>query len=68
MVTVWNHLGEYVGCLGVEKWNILMNEHKAMNCWHVIDAEALVGLLRRAAAGESPDLLYFETYVNGQER
>jgi hypothetical protein len=32
--------------------------------WHVINGETLIGLLRRAHAGEDPDLLYIEEYVN----
>ena len=32
--------------------------------WWCISGEALLDLLRRAAAGESPDLLYAEAYAN----
>lgn len=35
-------------------------------CWHVIDRERLMQLLRRAHAGEDPDLLYIEEYVNAE--
>ncbi|MCK9896957.1 hypothetical protein [Frankia sp. AgB32] len=32
--------------------------------WHVIRGEDLLDLLRRAAAGEDPDLLYAEAWAN----
>jgi hypothetical protein len=32
--------------------------------WHVISGEDLLALLRRAAAGEDPDLLYAEAWAN----
>ncbi len=32
--------------------------------WHVIEGVRLIELLRRANAGENPDLLYIEEYVN----
>lgn len=32
--------------------------------WHVIAGEELLALLRRVAAGESPDLVYAEEYAN----
>ena len=32
--------------------------------WHVISGERLQELLRRAHAGENPDLIYIEEYVN----
>lgn len=32
--------------------------------WHVISGERLLELLRRAAAGEDPELLYIEEYAN----
>ncbi len=32
--------------------------------WHVISDLDLMALLRRAHAGEEPDLLYIEEYVN----
>ena len=34
--------------------------------WWCISGEALVALLRRAAAGEDPDLLYAEAYANSR--
>lgn len=35
-------------------------------CWHVIDRERLLELLRRAHGGEDPNLLYIEEYVNAK--
>ena len=35
-------------------------------CWHVIEAKRLMKLLRRAHAGENPDLIYIEEYVNAE--
>lgn len=35
-----------------------------MNGWWVMRADALLDLLKRAAAGEDPDLLYAEHYAN----
>ncbi len=32
--------------------------------WHVISGERLLELLRRASAGEDPDLLYAEEWAN----
>lgn len=32
--------------------------------WHVINGERLLELLRRAAAGENPDLVYAEEWAN----
>lgn len=32
--------------------------------WHVISGDALLDLLRRAAVGEDPDLLYAEEWAN----
>ena len=32
--------------------------------WHVISGEALLAMLRRVAAGEDPDMVYAEGYVN----
>ena len=32
--------------------------------WHVISGDTLLDLLRRAAAGEEPDLLYAEEWAN----
>lgn len=34
--------------------------------WWTIQGEALLGLLRRAASGEDPDLLYAEAYANAE--
>ena len=34
--------------------------------WHVIDSKRLIALLRRAHAGENPDVLYIEEYVNAE--
>ena len=34
--------------------------------WWTIKGEALLDLLRRAAAGEDPDLLYAEAYANAE--
>jgi hypothetical protein len=34
--------------------------------WHVIESSRLLELLRRAHAGENPDLLYIEEYVNAE--
>lgn len=36
--------------------------------WHAISGELLLQLLRRAAAGENPDLLYLELVANAAER
>ncbi len=36
--------------------------------WHVISGEDLLGLLRRAAAGEDPDLLYAEAWANADHQ
>jgi hypothetical protein len=35
-------------------------------CWHVVADDRLMELLRRAHAGEDPDLLYIEEYVNAE--
>lgn len=32
--------------------------------WHVIPGEALLSMLRRVEAGESPDMVYAEEYAN----
>ena len=32
--------------------------------WWVISGEALMGILRRVAQGEQPDLVYTEEYAN----
>ena len=32
--------------------------------WHVISGEQLLEMLRRVAAGESPDLVYAEAWAN----
>jgi hypothetical protein len=32
--------------------------------WHVISGQDLLAMLRRVAAGEDPDLVYIEEYVN----
>lgn len=32
--------------------------------WHVISGESLLGMLRRAAAGEDPDMVYAEEWAN----
>jgi hypothetical protein len=34
--------------------------------WWAISGDALLDLLRRAAAGEDPDLLYAEEYANAE--
>jgi hypothetical protein len=34
--------------------------------WWVISGEFLIELLRRAQAGEDPDLLYAEAYANSE--
>lgn len=34
--------------------------------WHVVAGEDLLALLRRAAGGEDPDLLYTEAWANAQ--
>lgn len=34
--------------------------------WHVIEGEDIRELLRRAHAGEDPELLYMEAYVNAE--
>ena len=34
--------------------------------WHVISGEDLLTMLRRVAAGEDPDMVYAEEYVNAQ--
>ena len=33
-------------------------------CWHVISSDDLLAMLRRCHAGEDPDLVYLEEYVN----
>ena len=35
-------------------------------CWHVIERKAIMELLRRAHAGEDPELLYIEAYANAK--
>jgi hypothetical protein len=35
--------------------------------WHVIEGEDIRDLLRRAHAGEDPELLYIEAYVNAEK-
>ena len=34
--------------------------------WHVISGEQLLEMLRRVQAGEDPDLVYLEAYVNAE--
>lgn len=34
--------------------------------WHVISGEMLLDYLRRAAAGEDPDLLFAELWANAE--
>lgn len=34
--------------------------------WWAISGDLLIDSLRRAAAGEDPDLLYAELYANGE--
>ena len=34
--------------------------------WHVISGEQLLAMLRRVAAGESPDLVYAEEWANAE--
>jgi hypothetical protein len=34
--------------------------------WHVISGEQLLEILRRAAAGEDPDLLFAELWANAR--
>jgi hypothetical protein len=34
--------------------------------WHVISGEDLLAMLRRVQAGEDPDLVYAEEYVNAE--
>jgi hypothetical protein len=34
--------------------------------WHVISGEDLLAMLRRVAAGEEPDMVYAEEYVNAE--
>lgn len=34
--------------------------------WHVISGEGLLELLRRANAGEDPDLLFAEAWANAE--
>lgn len=36
--------------------------------YHVISGEALLELLRRAAAGEDPELLYAEEWANAEHQ
>lgn len=33
-------------------------------CWHVVSSADLLAMLRRCHAGEDPDLVYLEEYVN----
>lgn len=39
-----------------------------MSCWWTIHEEAILEMLRRVAAGESPDEVYAEFYVNAESR
>lgn len=41
-----------------------MTERVTALGWWVIKGEDLLDLLKRAAAGEDPDLLYAETFAN----
>lgn len=36
--------------------------------WWAISGEAFMDAMRRAAAGEDPDLLYAEHYANAEQR
>lgn len=36
--------------------------------WWVVSGENLLDMLRRAAAGEDPDLIYAEEYANGERQ
>ncbi len=42
-----------------------MDEDRGMDWW-CISGEGLLSLLRRAASGEDPDLLYAEAYANSR--
>ena len=37
-------------------------------CWHVMEGKLIMELLRRAHAGEDPELLYIEAYANATKR
>jgi hypothetical protein len=44
-------------------------KHPAVvNCWWVISSETLLDALHRVAAGEDPDLVYLEEYVNAERQ
>jgi hypothetical protein len=32
--------------------------------WHVISSDQMLSMLRRVAAGEDPEMVYLEEYVN----
>lgn len=34
--------------------------------WHVIHGDSLMAMLRRVAAGEDPEMVYLEEYVNAE--
>ena len=34
--------------------------------WHVISSDDMLRLLRRVAAGEDPEMVYLEEYVNAE--
>lgn len=38
------------------------------NQWWVIKGNDLMEMLQRAHAGEDPDVIYIESYVNAEER
>lgn len=45
---------------------LLREEQPAPLGWWAISGDQLLALLRRAAAGENPDLLYAEAYANSE--
>jgi hypothetical protein len=44
-----------------------MSETRGGEVWHVIEGEDIRELLRRAHAGEDPELLYIEAYGNAEK-
>jgi hypothetical protein len=46
--------------------NVYETEGMPDGRWHVMHSDRLMQLLRRAHAGEDPDLLYIEEYVNAE--
>lgn len=64
-----------VGSCGIEEWAVEESRRtrsssaaESREVWHVVSGSDVRELLRRARAGEDPELLYVEWYANATER